>query len=117
MIAGLRPEDFEDAKLVQDRSRGTTFTARIDVLESMGSEFYAYFTVQSDKVDSAELDEIARDAGTTALPTEGGTQVVSRLDAASGVRQREDLELWFNSEHLHLFDAETGQSLLGEHAS
>jgi multiple sugar transport system ATP-binding protein len=117
VIAGLRPEDFEDAKLVQDRSRGTTFTARIDVLESMGSEFYAYFTVQSDKVDSAELDEIARDAGTTALPTEGGTQVVSRLDAASGVRQREDLELWFNSEHLHLFDAETGQSLLGEHAS
>jgi multiple sugar transport system ATP-binding protein len=114
VIAGLRPEDFEDAKLVQDRSRGTTFNARIDVLESMGSEFYAYFTVQSDKVDSVELDEIARDAGTTALPNEGGgTQVVARLDAASGVRQREDLELWFNSEHLHLFDAESGLSLLG----
>jgi multiple sugar transport system ATP-binding protein len=114
VIAGLRPEDFEDAKLVQDRSRGTTFTARIDVLESMGSEFYAYFTLQSDKVDSVELDEIARDAGTTALPNEGGgTQVVARLDAASGVRQREDLELWFNSEHLHLFDAESGLSLLG----
>jgi multiple sugar transport system ATP-binding protein len=114
VIAGLRPEDFEDAKLVQDRSRGTTFTARIDVLESMGSEFYAYFTVESDKVDSAELDEIARDAGTTALPNEGGgTQVVARLDAASGVRQREELELWFNSEHLHLFDSESGLSLLG----
>ncbi len=116
VIAGLRPEDFEDAALVQDRSRGTTFRARIDVLESMGSEFYAYFAVESEKVDSAELDEIARDAGAAALPTDGGTQVVARLDAASGVRQRQDLELWFNSEHLHLFDADTGQSLLGPNA-
>jgi multiple sugar transport system ATP-binding protein len=115
VIAGLRPEDFEDATLVQDRSRGTTFTARIDVLESMGSEFYAYFSVDSEGVDSAELDEIARDAGAAALPTEGGTQVVARLAAESGVRQREELELWFNSEHLHLFDSETGQSLLGAH--
>jgi multiple sugar transport system ATP-binding protein len=113
VIAGLRPEDFEDAALVQDRSRGTTFTARIDVLESMGSEFYAYFAVESEKVDSAELDEIARDAGAAALPNDGGTQVVARLDAASGVRQRQELELSFNSEHLHLFDSETGQSLLG----
>ena len=113
VIAGLRPEDFEDAALVQDRSRGTTFTARIDVLESMGSEFYAYFALESEKVDSAELDEIARDAGAAALPNDGGTQVVARLDAASGVRQRQELELWFNSEHLHLFDSETGQSLLG----
>jgi multiple sugar transport system ATP-binding protein len=115
VIAGLRPEDFEDAALVQERSKGTTFTARIDVLESMGSEFYAYFAVESEKVDSAELDEIARDAGAAALPNDGGTQVVARLDAASGVRQRQELELWFNSEHLHLFDSETGQSLLGPH--
>ena len=113
VIAGLRPEDFEDASLVQDRSKGTVFTARIDVLESMGSEFYAYFAVDSEAVDSAELDEIARDAGAAALPTEGGgTQVVARLEPASRVRQREELEMWFNSEHLHLFDAETGQTLL-----
>jgi multiple sugar transport system ATP-binding protein len=115
VIAGLRPEDFEDAALVPDRGHGTTFTARIDVLESMGSEFYAYFTLESEKVDSAELDEIARDAGAGALPTDGGTQVVARLAAESGVRQRQELELWFNSEHLHLFDSETGQSLLGAH--
>ena len=115
VIAGLRPEDFEDAAVVQDKTHGMTFTARIDVLESMGSEFYAYFAVQSDKVDSAELDEIARDTGAADLPNDGGTQVVARLDAASGVRQRQDLEMWFNSEHLHLFDSQTGQSLLGAH--
>src|ERR1700736_5836368 len=43
VIAGLRPEDFEDASLVGQRDGGITFKAKIDVLESMGSEFYAYF--------------------------------------------------------------------------
>jgi multiple sugar transport system ATP-binding protein len=113
VIVGLRPEDFEDAQLVGDKSRGITFTAKIDVLESMGSEFYAYFNLESEKVSSKELDELAHDAGAADLPTQEGSQVVARLEAASKVRQGEEVELWFNSEHLHLFDPETGKSLLG----
>ena len=50
LIAGVRPEDFEDASLVGDaRDRGTTFKAKIEVLESMGSELYAHFSVASDQ--------------------------------------------------------------------
>jgi multiple sugar transport system ATP-binding protein len=115
VIVGLRPEDFEDANLVQDKNRGITFTAKIDVLESMGSEFYAYFNVESEKVSSRELQELADEAGAADLPSQEGSQVVARLEAASGVRQGQDAELWFNSEHLHLFDPENGQSLLGAH--
>jgi multiple sugar transport system ATP-binding protein len=113
VIVGLRPEDFEDAQLVQDRSRGMTFKAKIDVLESMGSEFYAYFNVESEKVSSRELEELANDAGAADLPSQAGSQVVARLEAASTVRQGQEAELWFNSEHLHMFDPENGQSLLG----
>jgi multiple sugar transport system ATP-binding protein len=113
VIVGLRPEDFEDAQLVGDKSRGITFKAKIDVLESMGSEFYAYFNLESEKVSSKELDELAHDAGAADLPTQEGSQVVARLEAASNVRQGEEVELWFNSEHLQLFDPETGKSLLG----
>jgi multiple sugar transport system ATP-binding protein len=114
VIVGLRPEDFEDARLVGDKSRGITFRTKIDVLESMGSEFYAYFNLESEKVSSKELEELAHDAGAADLPTQEGSQVVARLEAASQVRQGEEAELWFNSEHLHLFDPETGKSLLGE---
>ncbi len=114
VIAGLRPEDFEDASLVQDRSGGTTFKAKIDVLESMGSEFYAYFVVESERVSSRELEELAHDAGSADLPQQQeGSQVVARLEAASQVRQGQEAELWFNTEHLHLFDPETGKALLG----
>jgi multiple sugar transport system ATP-binding protein len=115
VIVGLRPEDFEDASLVSDRERerGFAFTAKIDVLESMGSEFYAYFTVESERVSSRELEELAHDAGAADLPTQEGSQLVARLEPASQVRQGQETELWFNSEHLHMFDPETGKSLLG----
>jgi multiple sugar transport system ATP-binding protein len=113
VIAGLRPEDFEDSALVGDKSHGISFKTKIDVLESMGSEFYAYFTVESEKVSSRELEELAHDAGAADLPSQEGSQVVARLEAASTVRQGREIDLWFNSEHLHLFDPESGKSLLG----
>src|ERR671912_609431 len=50
LIAGIRPEDFEDAALVGEAlDRGTTFRAKIEVLESLGSELYAHFSVASDQ--------------------------------------------------------------------
>ena len=113
VIAGLRPEHFEDASLVADRSRGGSFRARIDVLETMGSEYYAYFVVASERVSSTELEELAADAGGADVPhPDEGSQVVARLDASSRVRQGQDAELWFDAQHLQLFDGETGRSLL-----
>jgi multiple sugar transport system ATP-binding protein len=113
VIAGLRPEHFEDASLVKQPERGITFNAPIDVLESMGSEFYAYFVVESERVSSRELEELAQDAGAADLPSSHeGSQVVARLSADSKVRQGEEAELWFDSHHLQLFDPENGQSLL-----
>jgi multiple sugar transport system ATP-binding protein len=113
VIAGLRPEHFEDARLVADRSRGHTFTATPDVVESMGSEYYVYFVVEAAQVSARELEELAQDAGATDLPTSrDGSQIVARLDADSRVQQGQQAELWFETDKLQLFDAESGQSLL-----
>jgi multiple sugar transport system ATP-binding protein len=112
VIVGLRPEHFEDARVVADRSRGTTFKAKIDVLESMGSEYYAYFVVEAERVSARELEELAQDAGAADLPhSHEGSQVVARLSADSTVKQGEEAELWFDSSHLQLFDPESGKSL------
>src|SRR5215207_9779525 len=42
VVVGIRPEDFEDAGIVGDKP-GHSFEAPIDIVESMGSEIYAYF--------------------------------------------------------------------------
>jgi multiple sugar transport system ATP-binding protein len=113
VIAGLRPEHFQDAALVDEqRHRGLTFRTKIDVLESMGSEYYAYFDVESERVSARELEELAADTGSADLPHGGATQFVARLDAGSRVRQGEEAELWFDTQRVQLFDPESGQSLL-----
>jgi multiple sugar transport system ATP-binding protein len=118
VIAGLRPEDFEDVAIVGDREHGLRFKTKIDVLESMGSEYYAYFMVESERISSSELEELAQDTGAAEIgATRGGSQVVARLEAASQVRQGQDAELWFNTEHLHVFDPDSGQTLLGDAGS
>ena len=116
VIAGIRPEHFEDAKLVGDsRDRGATFTTKVELLESMGSELYAYFSVESEALESEDLRELAEDAGTAEVPGGGGEgQLVARLDAASEAREGEEIELWLDASRIHLFDPKSGKSLSRE---
>ena len=114
LIAGIRPEHFEDAALIGDeRDRGVTFNTTIDVVESMGSELYVYFSVQEDEqVESDALEELARDAGTEGVDAAGGgTNVVARLSPESGVKQRQEAELWLDPSKIQIFDAEGGACL------
>jgi multiple sugar transport system ATP-binding protein len=117
VIAGLRPEHFQDAALVSDPSYGTSFKARVDVLESMGSEYYAYFEVAAERVTSRELEELAQDAGAGDIPSTDRNRLVARLDAASRARQGEEATLWFDARRLQLFDPDSGRSLLADGAS
>jgi multiple sugar transport system ATP-binding protein len=112
VIAGIRPESFEDPALVREgRELGTTFRADIDLVESMGSELYAYFHVESDRVEAEQLQELAEDAGGADLPQSEQGQVVARLDPASRVRRGASMELWVDTTRMHLFDPESGESL------
>ena len=113
VIVGLRPEDFEDAALVSQANRphGTTFQASIDVLESMGSDVYVYFTHGREQgVTAAELEELARDSGRADSGGSGDT-VVARLDASTRIREGHDAELWVDARPMHVFDPTTGRNL------
>ncbi len=113
VIVGLRPENFEDAALVpaDARANGITFPATIDVLESMGSDVYVYFTKDIEGgVNSTELEELARDSGRAETGASGDT-VVARLDAATGVREGQQAELWADTRAMHIFDPATGRNL------
>jgi len=113
VIVGLRPENFEDAALVSADARpdGIAFHANIDVLESMGSDVYVYFTLGRDQgVASAELEELAQDSGRADTGASGDT-VVARLDAATRIREGEDAELWVDGRSMHVFDPATGRNL------
>jgi multiple sugar transport system ATP-binding protein len=119
LIAGIRPENFEDSALVGDAlDRGTTFRAKIEVLESLGSELYAHFAVESGQsIESQELRELAEDVGGGEVPMEADEgRIVARLDPQSQVRVGQESELWVDATRLHLFDPEHGRNLTAEGA-
>jgi multiple sugar transport system ATP-binding protein len=113
VIVGVRPEHFEDAEFAeQDGTKLSHFKAKVDVVESMGSELYAYFQVHGEGVQSEELADLAKDAGMEDLPSAGGgQQIVARLDAGSKATPDKEIELVLESEEIHLFDPEGGRSL------
>jgi multiple sugar transport system ATP-binding protein len=116
VVAGLRPENFEDVAVIGDlkEERGVTFEAEIDLVESLGSDLFAYFHIESEGVQSDQLADLVEEsleetgAGQT---SEGREQVVARLDPTSKVSRREHAELWADTSKLHLFDPESGESL------
>jgi multiple sugar transport system ATP-binding protein len=113
LIVGIRPESFEDAALVpaDDRPDGITFRATIDVLESVGSDVFVYFTRELEQgVDAEELRELARDSGRAEAGTSGDT-VVARIDTATRIRENDNAELWVDTRALHVFDPATGLNI------
>ncbi len=116
VVVGLRPENFEDVTVIGDlkEERGVTFEAEIDLVESLGSDLYAYFHIESPGVQSDQLadlvDESLEETGAAEM-REGHEQIVARLDPTSKVRRREHAELWADTAKLHLFDPESGENL------
>jgi multiple sugar transport system ATP-binding protein len=113
VIVGIRPESFEDAELVggDTRDRGMTFRAKIDLVEQLGAEQYAYFQLEHEGVQSDELRELAEDAGSDEVPSSGEGQIVARLESASGISRGADAELWLDLSKLHFFDPSGGRNL------
>ncbi len=112
VIVGIRPEDFEDASLVKPdlRGYGVTFRAAIDVVESMGSDVFVYFTQDSGlSASTDQLADLAADAGQDDVGS--GETVTARLDPVTRIREGENAELWADVRKMHVFDPNTGKNL------
>ncbi|HEY7263067.1 MAG TPA: sn-glycerol-3-phosphate ABC transporter ATP-binding protein UgpC [Trebonia sp.] len=113
VIVGIRPENFEDAALLEDakREKGATVKVKPDVIESLGSEVLAYFPVpKPEAAQMEELQRVAQEVGSGDAPGSEST-FVARLDPASRAREGAEFNLWLDTHKLHLFDAQTGKVL------
>ena len=109
VIIGIRPEHFEDAKIARD-TEGGRFTTSVDLVESMGSDVFVYFTLRAEEAHSKDLEDLAADTG---YDLHGdGISITARLDAASRVREGAEVELWYDTSKMQIFDAKSGQNLV-----
>jgi multiple sugar transport system ATP-binding protein len=116
IIVGIRPEHFEDAALVEDhqRSRGSQFTAQVDVLESMGSDKFAYFALEGEQAISDDLADLAADAGTADVPGGDAGTLTTRLSAASAIKEGERWDVWVDTSKVQVFDPSDGRNLTSD---
>ncbi len=100
VLLGLRPEEFQDARLVANAGR-PTLTADIEITEQLGPETFAYFSVPG--LRAADVGE---------RPIELAGAFAARLDPRSAAAPGRRIELAVDLEGLHLFDPHTGESIL-----
>jgi multiple sugar transport system ATP-binding protein len=107
MIVGVRPENLEDAALIDSyaRIRALTFEVTVDFVESLGADKYLHFRTEGAGAKAAQLDELAAESGASE------NQFVARVSAESTVTAGQTVELAFDTSKLTLFDAGTGVNL------
>ncbi len=116
VIVGIRPEDMEDAALVDETHEDRRMSIVCDIREDMGSEVYVHFNVSGERVGSKEVVEAMvtdapedAEAKLAADHARGaGVSFVARLDRTTGARERQPMELDVDVKRLHFFDPDTG---------
>ena len=106
IIAGIRPEDMDDAALVPGHAADQRLQAPVVLTESLGSDQMVHFTVDAPvaKVaDQDSLDEIV--VGT------GSSICLGRFGARSTVRAGQTIDIAVDCSRLHFFDAATGVAI------
>jgi multiple sugar transport system ATP-binding protein len=97
VVLGARPEAFALAADAGERP-GHRFTATAEVVESLGSEVHMHFAFGMTALDAA-----------TPVTTRG--LAVAKLPGDAAISVGQAVELWLDTEKLHVFDADSGESL------
>ena len=101
LVLGIRPEDFEDATLADDRGVGHSLTAPVTLIEALGSEIMVHFKLDATRVDSGDPDAVEEAGGDTAA------NAVGRFNPRSAVRMGETAQIAVATENVHFFDIDS----------
>ena len=108
VIAGLRPEAFQDAAFAErDLPR---VDVKVEVVEELGADTHVLFTVAAPRVDVSDVREAAGDEDATLAAVEGSL-FTARVDPATSAKPGAPLRLAVDPSRFHYFDRETGLRL------
>ncbi|MCX8559419.1 sn-glycerol-3-phosphate ABC transporter ATP-binding protein UgpC [Mycolicibacterium mucogenicum] len=110
LIAGVRPEQFDDASVIDAYARIQSLTFEVDaeLVESLGADKYVHFRLEGAGAQAAQLEQLAHD---TADAGSGENTYVARVSAKSSAVAGGRVELALDTSKLTLFDPATGRNL------
>ncbi|HEV7344622.1 MAG TPA: sn-glycerol-3-phosphate ABC transporter ATP-binding protein UgpC [Devosia sp.] len=107
LIVGIRPEDIVEASTVAAADPADCITAKADLVEALGSDVIVHLGIDAQAAEvrsSDSLDEIKS--------AEGTSRCVARFTAKSDVRLGQTVTVRLDTERMHFFDGETGETIL-----
>ena len=103
VIIGIRPEDFEDAEFVMDGLAQPRVSTSVSLVEALGSEIIAHFSLDAVSVDAGDPDRVDE--------LSGEANTVGRCNSRSRARRGQQIEVSVAISNLHFFDQTTHESI------
>jgi multiple sugar transport system ATP-binding protein len=111
VILGIRPEDFEDARLEPDTPADRRMKVTSDLIEPLGSEVLVHFSAGTERiVSSAAAADVGEDADVSFSDDEeagASDRLVARVSPKSRVALNSPVELAVDTTRLYFFDPDT----------
>ena len=108
VVVGIRPTTLYPAA---ERPELPTFTAKVELIEALGSESMAYFRVEAKAVQSEGVMPEDEVAGTEGTGVTGRPNLVASFPPHIRLRVDQDVPIAVDVASLHFFDPETGAPL------
>jgi multiple sugar transport system ATP-binding protein len=116
VVLGIRPESFDDPAEVE-RPADERVQVQVDLVERLGSEVYAHFSIEARPVETEDTRDLIRDRADltdTALERHVGAETttgVARLDPETHVKEGERADLVVDVRRLYFFDLDRGLAI------
>jgi multiple sugar transport system ATP-binding protein len=120
VVLGIRPEDLEDAAIAKDVPADRRLHGKVELIEALGSEVMAHFTIDAPPALTEDVKELAQDVGDERAVEEAAegskqhTTMVGRFDSRAEVKEGEIAEVAVDTRGLHFFEPETGLGIYDE---
>jgi multiple sugar transport system ATP-binding protein len=108
VIAGIRPEAFEDAAFADPAL--PQVDVQVEVVEELGADTHVIFTADAPRVEVSEVREAAGDEDASLVAVEGSL-FTARVNPGTTARPGAQLRLAVDPARFHYFDPETGLRL------
>jgi multiple sugar transport system ATP-binding protein len=112
VVLGIRPESLADPALGAHAGRDRRLTGLVGLREALGSEVLVHLRIDARPAITAEVRELADDAGgETPAAGNAGTVIVCRFPAGSDARTDQIRDVAVDTRALHFFDPDSGDGV------
>jgi multiple sugar transport system ATP-binding protein len=110
IVVGIRPGDFEDARIAGD-DPDRTIRAATNVNEVLGSDTYVHFSLPEAPVLTPDIEELLADAGADISSLGSETSFSARVSPDVAVPNGSEIDLVLDTGKMHFFDPETSDRI------